>query len=95
MRLRCYSKPNLESVPCAERAVGDLDSALESEERHNPGGWPLSSAFRYRALRLRKDGTLRLCDWCLTNKRRCQDSRRSGFNPKCWKAYRRHQWAVE
>lgn len=95
MRLCCYSKPNSESLPYAQCVGGDPDSALEAQERHNPAGWPLSSAFRYRALRLRNDRVLRLCDRCLTDNRRCHDSRRSGANPKNWKAYRRHQWVVE
>jgi len=94
MRLFYRSKPNFESLSCASRRAATPHIELERQERHNPAGWPLSSAFRYRALRLRKDGVLRLCDWCLTDNRRCNDSRRPRTS-KNWKAYRRLQWAVE
>lgn len=94
MRLSHRSKPDFESLSCVPWTAADPNIDLELVERHNPAGWPLSSAFRYRALRLRKDGVLRLCDWCLTDSRRCNDSRRPRTF-KNWKAYRRHQWAVE
>lgn len=95
MRLSYPSTSTVESLRrCASRASGDPESALENEERHHVQRWPLASSFRYRAIRLWKDGDLRLCDRCLMSGRRCSDSRRRG-NPKNWKAYRRHQWAVE
>lgn len=94
MRLSPRSKSYFESLRCVPSTAADPNTELEHVERHNPAGWQLASAFRYRALRLRKDGVLRLCDWCLTAHRRCNDSRRPHIF-KNWKAYRRHQWAVE
>jgi hypothetical protein len=95
MRLSYHSTSTVESpCRCPLRAVGDPESALENEERHHIKRWPLSSSFRYRALRLRKDGVLRLCDRCLLSGRRCSDSRRCR-NLRNWKAFRRRQWAVE
>lgn len=97
MRLSHRSKSYFESVSCSvsgDAADGPL-AAQENEERHHIARWPLSSSFRYLALRLRKDGDLRLCDWCLKSSRRCMDSERSRKTPKNWKAYRRHQWVVE
>lgn len=91
MRLSYCSTSNVESLRRAACAVHDPDSALEAVERHDPSGWPLAAAFRYRAIRLRRARTIRLCDWCLTDNRRCHDSRRPRTD-KCWKAYRRHQW---
>lgn len=41
--------------------------------------------------KLARKRLLRLCDWCFTSNRRCQDSRRK-FTKKTWKAYRRTQW---
>jgi hypothetical protein len=94
MRL-CYRSNNrFESWICVPCAASDPHIDLEHEERHNSASWPLSSAFRYWALRLRRDGVLRLCDWCLKRRRRCHDSRRP-HTFKNWKTYRRRQWAVE
>jgi hypothetical protein len=88
MRLYSRSKPCFESLRCVLCTAADPNV----EEWHDPAGWP-SSALKYRAPRLRKAGVLRLCCWCLTARRRCNDSRRS-HTFKSWKAYRRHQWAV-
>ena len=97
MHLSHRSKSPFESMSsCVHGDAADgAETALENEERHQITRWPLSSAFRFRALRLRKHGDLRLCDWCLLRRRRCMDSRRSRNLQKNWKAFRRHQWAVE
>ena len=50
---------------------------------------PVFEPFRYRALDLR--GVLRLCGWCLLNRRRCHDSHRP-YTDKNWKSYRSKQW---
>lgn len=94
MRLSYSSKLNVESWCCASRAAFDPDSALEAVERHNTGSWALSAGFRYRATSLRRARVLRLCERCLKKRRRCHDSRRPRTF-RSWKAYRRHQWAVE
>lgn len=97
MHLYHRSKSYFESVSrCVPSDAADGPvTALENEERHHLARWPLASSFRFRAIRLRKDGVLRLCDWCLKDGRRCMDSRRSRNLQKSWKAFRRHQWAVE
>jgi hypothetical protein len=46
-------------------------------------------SFKYRAQRLR--GFLRICDWCLLRRRRCNDSHRP-YTDKTWKSYRSKQW---
>lgn len=93
MRLPLRSRVTFELLSCAASAAPDPNIELEHEERQ-PARWPLSAALRYRALRLRNDRVLRLCDVCLRNRRRCHDSRRPRTD-KSWKTYRLQQWAVE
>jgi hypothetical protein len=94
MRLSYNSKHKLESLNRGATAAPDPEHALAERERRDPSGWPLASAFRYRAVRLRRARKLRLCSVCQLGRRRCNDSRRPRVI-KSWKAYRHFQWAVE
>lgn len=51
---------------------------------------PAFESFRYRAGDL--GSFLRLCDYCLRNRRRCCDSRRRWWSDHNWKSFRRMRY---